>query len=133
MSPSTVPVAAGTARRPTSPLGRSTTLSGVRPPTARPDPVRLGDALGQPAQHRADLALGQRAAGQPLGERLAVDPLVDDVGGAAGRLRVTGALGGVVDHRQRGGGQAAGGQRAGDPGVGGRAGGGVHADARRRG
>ncbi len=36
MSPSIVPVAAGTARSPTSPLGRSTTFSGERPPTARP-------------------------------------------------------------------------------------------------
>ena len=92
------------------------------------DPVGLGDALGEPAEHGADLAVGHRAAGEPLGERLAVDPLVDDVGGAAGGLRVTGALGGVVDHRQRGGGQAAGGQRPADPGVGRGAGGGVHAD-----
>ena len=128
MSPSMVPVAAGTARRPTSPLGRSTTFSGVRPPTARPDAVGLGDALGEPAEHGADLAVGHRAAAEPLGERLAVDPLVDDVGGATGRLRVAGALGGVVDHREGGRGQAAGGQRPADPGVRGGAGGGVHAD-----
>ena len=129
MSPSMVPVAAGTARRPTSPLGRRTTFSGREAAHGQAHAVRLGDALGQPPQDHADLAVGHRPAGEPLGERLAVDPLVDDVGGAAGRASGSpDALGGVVDHRERGGGQAAGGERAADPGVRGRAGGRVHAD-----
>ena len=128
MSPCMVPVAAGTARSPTRPLGRSTTVSGADAADRQTDAVRLGDALGQPAQDGAGLALGHRALGEPLGHRAALDPLVDDVGGAAGRRGVPAALRRVVDHRQRGGGQPAGGQRAADPGAGGRPAGGVDAD-----
>jgi hypothetical protein len=58
----------GTARSPTSPLGRSTTVSGLSPPDGQADPVRLGDALGEPAQHGARLrsSIGPL---EPLGER----------------------------------------------------------------
>ena len=71
-------------------VGAQDDVVGGQAADGQADAVRLGDALGQPPQHRADLALGHRAVGEPLGERLAVDPLVDDVGGAAGGLRVAG-------------------------------------------
>ena len=110
------------------PVGPQHDVLGGEAADGEPDPVRLGDALGQPAQDQRGPRA--RAAGRrrPAARRAcALDPLVDHVGGAAG-ARVAGALGGVVDHGQRGGGQAAGGQRAGDPRAGGRAAGGVHAE-----
>ena len=127
---------AGRGRHPAEPdqaVGAEHDVLRGEPAHGQAHAVRLGDALGQPPQDGADLALGHRPADEPLGQRLAVDPLVDDVGGAAGRLRIAGALRRVVDHRQGGGGQAAGGEGAADPGVRGRSGRGVHAGWRRRG
>src|SRR5439155_1150595 len=66
-SPSMVPVAAGTARRPTSPFGRSTTLSGVSPPTARP--TRCASAT--PSARRRRTVRASRSGIGPRGSRSA--------------------------------------------------------------
>ena len=44
-------------------VGAQDDVVGGQPADGEADPVRLGDALGEPAQHGADLAVGHRAAG----------------------------------------------------------------------
>jgi hypothetical protein len=73
MSPSTVPVAAGTPRKPTRPFGRRTTFSAVSPPTA--SPTRCASATPS-ARRRSTVRTSRSGSGPRESRSASVSPSI---------------------------------------------------------